>query len=341
MNALVIPPGTQQGNWIWDGTQWVCGPGDVPPFPGCPPPGFPPAGCPPWFPSANSPPWYPGANAGVTFSLTAPVNPVRGHFWWDGNILWLFDGAMWADTQGTGSTAVDAPKDGNAYGRVNGAWARVVNVAGDIMTGLLQLSGDPTTALQAVTKQYSDANRGIRKITPQFYNASGTITIPANATQGFVQMWGATGGSGGIAGGSSGGTGAGGYLEKLLTGLTAGNTLIYTQGAAGIAGSSSTGGNGGVTTLVSGTQIIGTLTCNGSNGSAAATTEPISGTAGATATGGDVNVTGQMGQPYSASGLTGGVPGGNNFLSLGANGAYNSATGNQGNPGGLKITWYA
>jgi len=46
----------------------------------------------------NSPPWYPGANAGVSFGTTAPLNPVRGHFWWNGAVLAMFDGAVWVST---------------------------------------------------------------------------------------------------------------------------------------------------------------------------------------------------------------------------------------------------
>ena len=51
----------------------------------------------------NSPPWYPGANAGVSFGTTAPLNPVRGHFWWNGLTLFLFDGAVWVSVGGVAS----------------------------------------------------------------------------------------------------------------------------------------------------------------------------------------------------------------------------------------------
>lgn len=92
-------PGTQDGNWVWDGSQWTCntcdGGGG---FPFCPPSGYPPGGCPPWYSGQNSPPWYPGANAGVSFGTTAPLNPVRGHFWWNGFVLAMFDGAAWVNT---------------------------------------------------------------------------------------------------------------------------------------------------------------------------------------------------------------------------------------------------
>lgn len=344
--ALAPLSGTTQGNWMWDGSNWVCNPiQPIPPFPGCPPPGFPPPGCPPWFSLPNSPPWYPGANAGVSFGNVAPTNVVRGHFWWDGSVLWMFDGANWVDTAGTPSPGqADAPSDGHTYGRITGQWGRVVNNAGDTMTGPLLLSADPQVALGAVTKQYADAHAGVQMLTPTYYTASGTITIPTGAHQALVQMWGATGGSGGGVNTATGGTGAGGYLEKLLTGLIPGNTLVFTQGAAGAAGTSSTpGGNGGTTTLASGTQSIGTLTCNGSNGSAvgATGTGGTNGTPGATATGGDINITGQNGSGTANVPGADVAPGGINFFSIGANGINLTGTfpGNQGNPGGLKITW--
>jgi hypothetical protein len=113
-NAPPPPVGTQSGQWVWNGTSWVCDSDDFfppqgqPPF--CPPPSFPPAGCPPWFPPPQGqPPWYPGANAGVSFGSTAPVNPVRGHFWWDGKNLNMFDGAAWVIVGGAGGSGVTPP----------------------------------------------------------------------------------------------------------------------------------------------------------------------------------------------------------------------------------------
>lgn len=106
MNALIKAPNVSpmQGQWVWDGSTWVCDDGSGgTPFP-CPPPGFPPAGCPPWFPPPQGqPPWYPGANAGVSFSQTAPINPTRGHFWWNGSKLQMFDGAAWVVIGGSGA----------------------------------------------------------------------------------------------------------------------------------------------------------------------------------------------------------------------------------------------
>jgi hypothetical protein len=55
----------------------------------------------------------------------------------------------------------DAPLDGFDYGRANGAWDKVVPLAGGTMTGLLVLSADPTNVLGAVTKQYADTKAPI------------------------------------------------------------------------------------------------------------------------------------------------------------------------------------
>ena len=96
--------GEQRGQWVWDGERWICGPCDDGGGRWPPPPGPP-----PWFPPpAGQPPWYPGANGGISFGQTAPPNPIRGALWWDGSILWMYDGAAWVDVgasgAGTGST---------------------------------------------------------------------------------------------------------------------------------------------------------------------------------------------------------------------------------------------
>jgi hypothetical protein len=49
-----------------------------------------------------------------------------------------------------------APQDANTYGRHMGAWSPVVSLGGSTMTGPLVLSGDPTAAQQAATKNYVD-----------------------------------------------------------------------------------------------------------------------------------------------------------------------------------------
>jgi hypothetical protein len=190
------------------------------------------------------------------------------------------------------------------------------------------------------------------------YSGSQTITIPAGATRASVRMWGATGGSGGIgsqaSGCASGATGGAGYLEKYLTGLTAGNTLVFTQGAAGTAGTSGggNGGNGGASTLASGTQTISTLTANGSNGSTGNNTNgtTTNGTIGGTASGGDINISGSNGLPPTVVGfgasastvaLIVGVTGSaRSFGAQGAIAASSASAGNAGAPGGIIVEWY-
>lgn len=98
--------GTRSGDWIWNGQAWVCDPDCDP----CPPqvnpvtPAFFP---PPVFsgPTAQ-PPWYPGANGGVSFGQVGnfPPNPTRGHLFFDGKTMWLFDGAEWVGIGAAGTT---------------------------------------------------------------------------------------------------------------------------------------------------------------------------------------------------------------------------------------------
>jgi hypothetical protein len=248
-----------------------------------------------------------------------------GDLWWDsvGALLYLYyqdpTSTQWVNINNSGGIP-EAPTDGKIYARQGStaSW-QAAAAAGTAGTGSI--------------------------VAINFYTSSQTITIPAGATKAFVQMSGASGGSGGVSNNVSGGSGAGGYLEKYLTALTAGNTLVYTQGAAGTAGAAgnSTGGNGGVTTLASGTQAIGTLTCNGSNGTTYGS--PVGANLGGTASGGDLNLQGQSGQsPPTITSAGNQTPvGGARFFSLGANGvnSASSVAGNAGNPGTLKITWYA
>jgi hypothetical protein len=250
----------------------------------------------------------------VAFGSTPPQFPIRGHFFWDGTTLYMWDGVEWQDIGPTAPSAggggiTDAPMDGQSYVRKNGTWV-------PLPSGY------------------------VKNIVTSYYMSSQTILIPAGATEGLVVMWGSTGGSGGVTNADSQGTGAGGYLEKMLTGLVPGNTLVFTLGAAGAAGAiAGNGGNAGTTTLTSGTQTIGTLTCNGSAGGGAnyGTGETL----GGTATGGDVNIQGQAGSVGTTANYGEGSAG-MTFYSQGANGVTfqaGSGPGMPGNPGGLKITW--
>jgi hypothetical protein len=251
----------------------------------------------------------------VSFGATPPQFPIRGHFFWDGVTLFMWDGVEWQDIGPTAPSAggggiTDAPTDGQIYARQSGQWVVIPQAIQRLMVG--------------------------------YYTTSQVITIPAGASQGLVQMWGATGGSGGVTNGESAGSGAGGYLEKLLTGITPGLTINYTQGTGGTAGAAAgAGGAGTPTTLVSGTQTIGTLTCNSSTGSGGSTgPTPGQGSIGGSATGGDVNIQGGGTWITNGENVNGGS-GITTFYSRGADGVTSNGSipGNAGNPGGLKITW--
>jgi hypothetical protein len=54
----------------------------------------------------------------------------------------------------------DAPNNTTAYGRLGGAWASVLPIAGGSLTGALTLAGDPSAAQQAATKNYVDTRVG-------------------------------------------------------------------------------------------------------------------------------------------------------------------------------------
>jgi hypothetical protein len=105
--------GQRDGNWIWNGSNWVCDPncddgsGALPPF-----------GPPVFSGPVAQPPWYPGANGGVSFGATAPPNPVRGHMWWNGTTFYLFDGAAWVPiggASGGGGTATGSTPPANPF----------------------------------------------------------------------------------------------------------------------------------------------------------------------------------------------------------------------------------
>lgn len=167
-----MPPQPSQQDWLWDGANWVwCGPPPCPqppmppacppPFP-CPPAGFP-TPCPPWFPPpAAQAPWYPGANAGVSFSATEPVNPIRGNFWWDGTTLHMFDGAAWV--------TIGPATGGAVKGVIDGSSAPpgfVGEVIRQTSSGSLVVSSPPAAA----------TNFAALVVPPGDWNIQGTATL--------------------------------------------------------------------------------------------------------------------------------------------------------------------
>jgi hypothetical protein len=124
-----------------------------------------------------------------------------------------------------------------------------------------------------------------------------TFTIPTGITRAKVTVvaGGSNGSNGGTGNGGNGG-GAGGGAIKWLSGLTPGNTLTVTVGAAG-----------GASSVASGTQTITTISAT---------------TGGGVGTNGDINITGGSGGPFIST--TGGY-GGTSGIIGGAGGTANGA----------------
>lgn len=150
---------------------------------------------------------------------------------------------------------------------------------------------------------------------------SGVETIPTGYTTCTIEVWGGSGGGGtsftsgpNTGGGGGGASGAYSRTQVTVTGL-GGDTLNYTVGAAGVLGL----GNGGDSSVSSGTLSITTLTAHGgpTGGNASGVNSPGAGGTAPTATGGTAaNISGNAGspgQPSTGSGRGGiggfGIPG--------------------------------
>jgi hypothetical protein len=86
----------------------------------------------------------------------------------------------YVDANAGGGGLIDAPLDGNIYGRHDGAWQNLTTgagaflpLSGGALTGMLSLAGAPTSPAHAATKAYVDS--GGRTVT-------GDITITGSAT---------------------------------------------------------------------------------------------------------------------------------------------------------------
>jgi hypothetical protein len=83
----------------------------------------------------------------ISISTAPPANPTIGNLWWDsiGGQLYIYfsDGSstQWVSATNQGFGGLYLPQSGGT------------------LTGPLILSGDPTTALGAVTKEYADSNK--------------------------------------------------------------------------------------------------------------------------------------------------------------------------------------
>jgi hypothetical protein len=79
----------------------------------------------------------------VSFSATAPPNPVRGNFWWDGKTLWMFDGAAWVAVGGTNTPLLGVTDGSNAPAGYVGEFAE--------MTVTVAYAASPTITNQTVS----------------------------------------------------------------------------------------------------------------------------------------------------------------------------------------------
>lgn len=87
--------------------------------------------------------------------------------------IYAWDGVKWKAQMPPGPLAVNQ----GGTGVNNVAAAPWVELTGDVMTGLLTLSGDPTAAMHAATKQYVDSKGMTVPVTvPQ--GGTGAITLP-------------------------------------------------------------------------------------------------------------------------------------------------------------------
>jgi hypothetical protein len=236
---------------------------------------------------------------------------------------------------GIGKTSPGSKVDIKGTLRLSGATSGYVGLAPAAAAGstTYTLPAADGTSGQALTTNGSGtlswATAGITSAIPtvdvKTSGTSQTWTIPAGVTKLKVTVIGGGGG-----GGSStyyaphdtyyngAGGGAGAYSVVYLSGLTPGNTLTYTVGAAGAVN----GGNGGTSSLSSGSQSITTVTCTGGAGGQSVEGYPQGG-AGGSATGGTININGSGGSDLY------GENGGSNPLGMGGKGSAGGySTGN-------------
>ena len=117
-------------------------------------------------------------------------------------------------------------------------------------------------------------------INSQVFTSSGTFTIPSGVTKIKMTIVGGGGNGRGSSDWANGGGGGGGAAIKYLTGLTPGNTLTVTVGAAA-----------GTSSVASGTQSITTVSATGGSTPTAATTAGV----GGVGSNGDLNLKGAGG----------------------------------------------
>ena len=112
-------------------------------------------------------------------SAVAPGAAEDGELWWNNNdgrlYIYYNDGAttQWVDASPDSFTL------GAGYYDKNEADARYIAKAGGIMTGILQLAGNPATSLAAAPKQYVDSQATAAQTAAQNFATAAIASIPA------------------------------------------------------------------------------------------------------------------------------------------------------------------
>ncbi len=112
-------------------------------------------------------------------SAVAPGAAEDGELWWNNN-----DGRLYIYyNDGVTTQWVDASPDsftlGAGYYDKNEADARFIGKAGGIMTGILQLAGNPATSLAATPKQYVDGQVTAAQTAAENFATAAIAAIPA------------------------------------------------------------------------------------------------------------------------------------------------------------------
>lgn len=111
-------------------------------------------------------------------SAIAPAAGEDGELWWNNNdgrlYIYYNDGvtAQWVDASPDSFTL------GAGYYDKNEADARFIGKSGGIMTGILQLAGNPATDLAASPKQYVDAQSAAAQTAAQNFATAAIASIP-------------------------------------------------------------------------------------------------------------------------------------------------------------------
>lgn len=209
--------------------------------------------------------------------------------------------------------------------------------------------GDPIAIMAMRRAVYLRRRQSFSPYTDTYNSGSGTITAPANSSNGLLRSYGG-GGAGGWRASSSqlaGGGGGAGFCETSAA-IAAGAQLGYVVGSAGIdPGAVGSGGAGSATTTASGTGGFSGIAHNAGGGGGGGATGGA-GTAGASS-GGTTNTNGAAGQTGAVGanggdclGTGGGLGGvGNIGASPGGGGAggNNIVTSFYGGDGRFSVGW--